>query len=250
MLLKNKVALISGATRGIGYEIASAYLANGAKIMICGSKETTVTTAIQKLKEQYPNKKENINGTVINLKKNEDIQKIVQKTISTYGNIDILVNNAGITSACPLTKMSEEDFINMFEINFFGMMRLTKAVIPFMKEKGGSIINTSSMVSFYGAPNQTAYASSKSAVNGFTKSLAKELGAYNIRVNAVAPGVVQTDMVKENVTKELEIAMQKMIPLKRMASPAELSGAYVYLASDNASYTTGTIIQVDGGLVM
>ena len=138
----------------------------------------------------------------------------------------------------------------MFDINFFGVVSLTREVVKHMKETGGSIINTSSMVGMYGGRNQSAYASSKFAINGLTKSLAKELGMYNIRVNAVAPGVVGTDMVKENVSEEMKQGLLRMTPLNKMADPSDLAGAYLYLASDLSKFTTGTIVQVDGGLVM
>ena len=138
----------------------------------------------------------------------------------------------------------------MFNINFFGVVTLTREVVKYMKDTGGSIINTSSMVGTYGARNQSAYASSKFAINGFTKSLAKELGIYNIRVNAVAPGVVETDMVKENVSDEMKAGLLRMTPLARMAEPKDLAGIYIYLASDKSAFTTGTIIGIDGGLIM
>ena len=138
----------------------------------------------------------------------------------------------------------------MFEINFYGPMRLIRAAVPYMKENGGSIINTSSMVGIYGSPNQAAYTSSKFAINGLTKACAKELGQYNIRVNAIAPGVVGTDMVAGNVTEEMKAGLIRMTPLRRIAGPEDLAGAYLYLASDDASFTTGAIIQVDGGLIM
>ena len=137
----------------------------------------------------------------------------------------------------------------MIQINFFGVVSLTREVVKHMKETGGSIINTSSMVANYGARNQSAYASSKFAINGLTKSLAKELGMYNIRVNAVAPGVVATDMMSI-VTEEMKQGLLRMTPLNKMAEPTDLAGAYLYLASDLSKFTTGTIIQVDGGLVM
>lgn len=137
----------------------------------------------------------------------------------------------------------------MFNINFFGVVTLTREVVKYMKETGGSIINTSSMVGIYGSKNQSAYASSKFAINGLTKSLAKELGIYNIRVNAVAPGVVQTDMMSI-VSDEMKAGLKRMIPLNELGKPQDLAGAYLYLASDLSKYTTGTIIQVDGGLVM
>ena len=145
---------------------------------------------------------------------------------------------------------TNEEFQEMFDVNFFGPVCLTREVVSYMKEYGGSIINTSSMVGVYGGRGQSAYATSKAAINGLTKSLAKELGEYNIRVNAVAPGVVGTEMVEEHVTAEMKQILIGMTPLKRMATPSDLAPIYLYLASDDSSFTTGTIIQVDGGLIM
>lgn len=249
MNLKNKVALITGSTRGIGSSIARLFLENDAKVVICGSTEENATKAVKKMKEELNLTDENIMAVGINMKDNISIKDAVAKVIDKWKRIDILVNNAGITSNVSLLDSTDEDFMNMFQINFFGVVSLTREVVKYMKETGGSIINTSSMVANYGARNQSAYASSKFAINGLTKSLAKELGMYNIRVNAVAPGVVATDMMSI-VTEEMKQGLLRMTPLNKMAEPTDLAGAYLYLASDLSKFTTGTIIQVDGGLVM
>lgn len=250
MKLENKVAIITGSSRGIGYEIAKLYLKEGAKVMICGSKDESALKAVSMLKEELNITDDFISGIGVNLKDNSSVERVVEETIKKFGKLDILVNNAGITSRESLTDADDEVFYNMFEINFYGPMRLIRASVPYMKENGGSIINTSSMVGIYGSPNQAAYTSSKFAINGLTKACAKELGQYNIRVNAVAPGVVGTDMVAGNVTEEMKQGLIRMTPLRRMAGPEDLAGAYLYLASDEASFTTGAIIQVDGGLIM
>ena len=250
MKLENKVAIITGSSRGIGYEIAKLYLKEGAKVMICGSKDESALKAVSMLKEELNITDDFISGIGVNLKDNSSVERVVEETIKKFGKLDILVNNAGITSRESLTDADDEVFYNMFEINFYGPMRLIRASIPYMKENGGSIINTSSMVGIYGSPNQAAYTSSKFAINGLTKACAKELGQFNIRVNAVAPGVVGTDMVAGNVTEEMKQGLIRMTPLRRMAGPEDLAGAYLYLASDEASFTTGAIIQVDGGLIM
>lgn len=250
MKLENKVAIITGSSRGIGYEIAKLYLKEGAKVMICGSKDESALKAVSMLKEELNITDDFISGIGVNLKDNSSVERVVEETIKKFGKLDILVNNAGITSRESLTDADDEVFYNMFEINFYGPMRLIRASVPYMKENGGSIINTSSMVGIYGSPNQAAYTSSKFAINGLTKACAKELGQFNIRVNAVAPGVVGTDMVAGNVTEEMKQGLIRMTPLRRMAGPEDLAGAYLYLASDEASFTTGAIIQVDGGLIM
>ena len=250
MKLENKVAIITGSSRGIGYEIAKLYLKEGAKVMICGSKDESAFKAVSMLKEELNITDDFISGIGVNLKDNSSVERVVEETIKKFGKLDILVNNAGITSRESLTDADDEVFYNMFEINFYGPMRLIRASVPYMKENGGSIINTSSMVGIYGSPNQAAYTSSKFAINGLTKACAKELGQFNIRVNAVAPGVVGTDMVRENVSEEMKAGLLRMTPLGKMAQPKELAGIYLYLASDSSSFTTGQVIGVDGGLIM
>lgn len=249
MNLENKVALITGSTRGIGNSIAKLFLENGAKVVICGSTKENAEKAVTKMKEELNLTDDNIMAIGLNMKDNSSMKSSVDEVINKWGRIDVLVNNAGITSNVSLLDSTDEQFMEMFQINFFGVVSLTREVVKHMKETGGSIINTSSMVANYGARNQSAYASSKFAINGLTKSLAKELGMYNIRVNAVAPGVVATDMMSI-VTEEMKQGLLRMTPLNKMAEPTDLAGAYLYLASDLSKFTTGTIIQVDGGLVM
>jgi len=249
MNLENKVAIITGSTRGIGNSIAKLFLENKAKVVICGSTKENAEKAVSKMKEELNLTDDNIMGIGLNMKDSSSMKSSVDEVIKKWKKIDVLVNNAGITSNVSLLDSTDEDFMEMFQINFFGVVSLTREVVKHMKETGGSIINTSSMVANFGARNQAAYASSKFAINGLTKSLAKELGMYNIRVNAVAPGVVATDMMSI-VTEEMKQGLLRMTPLNRMAEPTDLAGAYLYLASDLSKFTTGTIIQVDGGLVM
>lgn len=250
MNLDNKVVLITGSTRGIGNSIARLFLQNNAKVVICGSNIDNAKKAVEEIKNELSIDDSHMMPVGLNMKDKESIKEVVNLVINQFGKIDILINNAGITSNVSLLDSTDEQFEEMFEINFFGVVTLTREVVKYMKDIGGSIINTSSMVGMYGGRNQSAYASSKFAINGLTKSLAKELGIYNIRVNAVAPGVVGTDMVKENVSEQMKQGLLRMTPLNRMAEPNDLAGAYLYLASDLSKFTTGTIIQVDGGLVM
>lgn len=248
MKLENKVAIVTGSTKGIGKAIADLYLKEGAKVVICGL-ENEVQPAIEELSKKYD--ENSILGLPLDLTKTESINNVVKKTIEKWGKIDILVNNAGITTTKSVLECSDEEFERVMNINLFGMFKAIRAVGKIMKENGGgSIINTSSMVSINPSPNQPAYSSSKAAVNGLTKSCARELGKYNIRVNAIAPGVVGTDMVKENVTDQMLQGLMHVTAMGRMAKPEELAGAYLYLASDDSSFTTGAIIQVDGGIVM
>ncbi len=250
MNLDGKVALITGSSRGIGNSIARLFIKEGAKVVVCGSKLENAVKAVEQIKKDLKVTDDVLLPVGLNMKDREHVQKIVETIIDKWGKIDILVNNAGITSNVSLLDSTDEQFTEMFAINFFGVVTITREVVKYMKNTGGSIINTSSMVGLYGGRNQSAYASSKFAINGLTKSLAKELGIYQIRVNAVAPGVVGTDMMADNVSEEMKQALIKMTPLNKMAEADDLAGAYLYLASDLSKFTTGTIISVDGGLLM
>lgn len=248
MRLKDKVAIIVGSSGGIGFEIASEYLKEGASVTITGITEEEVSTAKDKLSSIYPNG--NILGLVVDHTKQSDVENLFKTTIDNFKKLDILVNNAGIAPYKPLEDMSDDDFFKVIDINLGGAFRCTREALKYMKENGGSIINTSSFVSLYGASTQSAYSASKAGMNGLTKSNAKELGKYKIRVNAVAPGVVMTEMVKNTVPSEKVEMLNKMTPIGRAASPSDIAGIYVYLASDESLCTTGTIINIDGGLVM
>lgn len=249
-MLENKVVLITGSSRGIGNAIARQFVREKARVVVCGSRLESATKSAEEIKKDFNVDDDHLLPVGLNVKDTEDIKRVVSEVINKWGRIDVLINNAGITSNVSLLDSTDEEFREMFDINFFGVVSLTREVVKYMKETGGSIINTSSMVGTYGSRNQAAYASSKSAINGLTKSLAKELGKYNIRVNAVSPGAVATDMTRENVSEEMKAGLIRMTPLARMAEPKDLAGIYVYLASDAASFTTGTITGVDGGLVM
>lgn len=248
MKLENKVAIITGSTKGIGYAIADLYLKEGAKVVITGLKDE-VPEALKLLEKSYNN--ENIMGIELDVTNTESIKNVVEKTIEKFGRIDILVNNAGITASKPLIQTTDEEMERMFQVNTFGVFKFIREVAPYMiKQKSGSIINTSSMVANYGGIMQTPYASSKFAVNGITKSCAKELGRHNIRVNAVAPGAVMTEMTKNTTDENTRGMLSQLTPLGRIANPSELAGAYLYLGSDDSTFTNGTIIQVDGGIVI
>ena len=249
-MLKDKVVIITGSSRGIGNAIARKFVEEKAKVVVCGSKLESATKAVEEIKRDLNVSDEYLLPMGLNIKDSGDIKRVVSEVIAKWGRIDTLINNAGITSNVSLLDSTDEEFREMFDINFFGVVTLTREVVKYMKETGGSIINTSSMVGTYGSRNQAAYASSKFAINGLTKSLAKELGMYNIRVNAVSPGAVATDMTRENVSEEMKAGLIRMTPLGRMADPKDLAGIYVYLASDASSFTTGTITGIDGGLVL
>jgi len=249
MRLENKVAIITGASRGIGFAIAEAFVREGAKVAVCGSRLSSAEKAVSILREKYPQAEMLPIG--VNVNDTEEIKSMVSAVVDKWGRVDALVNNAGVTSTKSILEMTDEDFTSVIDINLVGPFKIIREVAKVMRDNGGgSIINTSSMVGSYGGKMQTAYSSSKFGINGLTKSCAKELGQYNIRVNAVAPGAVATDMAKEFTSDKMRQFLAMMTPLGRMAEPDELAGAYVYLASDEATFTTGTIVNVDGGIVM
>ena len=248
MKLKEKVAIVTGGSRGIGLAIVEGFVKEGAKVAICGSRIETAQKAVEQILSTYPDA--DVMPIGVKITDTEEVKNMVEQVVTKWGYIDILVNNAGITATKSVTDMTDDDFNTMMDVNVTGVFKCTREVAKIMKEKGGSIINTGSLVGLYGSKFQTAYSASKFAVHGFTKACAKELGMYNIRVNAVAPGVVGTDMVSESVSEQMLQGLKSMTPLGRMAEPKELAGVYVYLASEDASFTTGTIISVDGGIVL
>lgn len=249
MKLEHKVALITGGSRGIGFAVAEAFLQEGAKLGLCGSRPASAQKAALRLGERFPDAE--ILPLGMDLSDSGSINAAVDAVMQRWGRVDILVNNAGITASKSVFDMTDEDFDSMLRINLSGPFKAIRAVAGIMRAQGGgSIINTSSMVGTYGGRMQSAYAASKFGVNGLTKSFAKELGPYHIRVNAVAPGVVGTDMVAQAVSDQMLAGLKAMTPLGRMADPKELAGAYVYLASDDSSFTSGAILPVDGGIVL
>lgn len=241
-MLKGKVALITGGTRGIGFETVRLFKENNAEVVLFGSKKETVDEAVEKLK----NEGYDISGYYPNLNNYEEVESTIKEIASKYGHIDILVNNAGISANKKIEETTAEDFAKIINLNVNAVFNMTKAIVPYMKEnKGGVILNTSSMVSIYGQPSGVGYPASKFAVNGITKSLSRELAPFNIRVNAVAPGVTNTDMIA-NLPKEQIEPIIKTIPLGRIGEPRDIANAFLFLASDMASYITGNILSVDG----
>ena len=243
-MLENKVAIITGGTRGIGFETVRLFLKNGARVALFGSREETVNHALSQLKEE--NSHYEVMGLFPNLSNEEEIKEAFQKVYDTFGQIDILINNAGISSATPLTSYTESELDKIINVNIKSVFLCSKVVVPYMKQIGGGVIlNTSSMVSIYGQPSGCMYPASKFAVNGLTKSLARELAPLHIRVNAVAPGITETDMVSA-LPKEVIEPLIKTIPMGRIGKPVDIANAFLYLASDMASYVTGDILQVNG----
>lgn len=243
-MLEGKTAIVTGGTRGIGYAVVSRFLEAGAKVALFGSRQETVDEALAKIKEEKPNA--TVMGLHPELSNFEEINEAIQTVNETFGQIDILVNNAGISARESVYEYDPEDFENIMALNVNAVFYCSKAVAAIMKQQGGgSIINMSSMVSIYGQPAGCGYPASKFAVNGLTKSLARELGKDSIRVNAVAPGVTRTDMVAA-LPKEMVQKISSTIPLGRVGEPEEVANVVLFLASDLASYVTGTMVSVDG----
>lgn len=244
MLLKNKCAVITGGTRGIGYAVAEKFIHNGASVAICGSRPETAKKAYDKLIETYPDAR--ILALSPNLSDPQSVARAMQEVRDTFGSLDILVNNAGISARESLYDYDPKQFQRILDLNVNSIFVCAQAAAKIMKEQGGGVIlNTSSMVSIYGQPSGVGYPASKSAVNGLTKSLARELGPDHIRVNAIAPGITNTDMMQA-VPKEIIDPLIQSIPLRRIGEPEDIANAFLYLASDMASYVTGVVLSVDG----
>ncbi len=244
MRLNNKVAIITGGSRGIGFATAEKFLAEGATVIVTASSEANAEKAAQKLRELHPNAV--VGGIAPDLSSLDSVREAFQKVAQQYGSIDILVNNAGVSESTPFIKYTEELYDKVMDLNVKGVFNATKAATEHMIPKGtGVILNTSSMVSISGQPSGFTYPASKFAVNGLTISLARELGPMGIRVNAVAPGITETDMMKA-VPKEVIEPMIARIPLRRMGQPEDIANAFAFLASEEASYITGVILSVDG----
>ena len=244
MKLKDKVAIITGGSRGIGFATADRFLAEGAAVILTASSPATANKAVTALQEKYP--AATVAGISPDLTDLEAVREAFGKILEQYGQIDILVNNAGISESTPFTSYTEELFDKVMDLNVKGVFNATRAVSESMIARGaGVILSTSSMVSISGQPSGFAYPASKFAVNGLTVSLARELGPKGIRVNAVAPGIIETDMMKA-VPKEVIEPMIQRIPLKRLGQPEDIANAFAFLASDEASYITGVVLSVDG----
>lgn len=241
-MLTGKTAVVTGGTRGIGFAIAKKFLENGANVAIAGSRKESVDKALEKLPE-YRNR---VMGIWPDLCDPAAVAEAFTAVQDRFGRLDILANNAGISSRTSLYDYTVEEFSRIMDLNVKAVFVCSQAAARIMKEAGGGvIINTSSMVGEYGQPSGCGYPTSKFAVNGLTRSLARELAKDKIRVNAVAPGVTRTDMVAA-LPQEMVDRISAGIPLGRMGEPLDIANAYLYLASDLASYVTGVTLRVDG----
>ncbi len=244
MRLKDKVAIITGGSRGIGFATADKFLKEGATVILAASSQESADAAVAQLKEKHPDGV--VAGISPNLANLESVRDAFRDATSKYGCVDILVNNAGVSESTPFTEYTEETFDKVMDLNVKGVFNATRAASECMIARGsGVILSTSSMVSISGQPSGFAYPASKFAVNGLTVSLARELGPKGIRVNAVAPGITETDMMKA-VPDEVIQPMIRQIPLRRLGKPEDIANAFVFLASNEASYITGVVLSVDG----
>ncbi len=244
MLLKDKVAIITGAGRGIGLAIAKKLAKEGAKIALLDVNENLLEEAKKELEKQNAE----IMALVGDVTQFEQIQSVIKEIKKNWGHIDILVNNAGVTRDGPLIRMDEEAWDFVLNINLKGVFNCTKAVARLMmKQRSGKIINVASVVGVMGNAMQSNYASSKAGVIGFTKSIAKELASRNINVNAIAPGFIQTAMT-DKLSEEIKEEYIKHIPLGRLGTPDEIADIVLFLSSPMANYITGQVIVIDGGM--
>lgn len=244
MRLEGKVALITGGANGIGKVTAKRFLTEGAKVVISDLNEEAGNETVEELRQFGE-----ISFIQADVSNTEQVIDMVDSIVNTYKKIDILINNAGITIDGFLTKMDESSWEKVLSVNLSGVFKCTKAVVPVMlAQESGVILNASSVVGVYGNIGQTNYAATKAGVIGLTKTWAKEFGSKGIRVNAVAPGFITTDMTATVPQKILDV-MESKTPLKKLGTPEDIAAAYLYLASDDASFVTGTILNVDGGLV-
>ena len=228
MRLKDKVAIITGGSRGIGFATADKFLKEGATVILAASSQASADKAVSQLKEKYP--EATVAGISPNLASLESVREAFKEATAKYGCVDILVNNAGVSESTPFMEYTEDTFDKVMDLNVKGVFNATRAAAECMVARGGGVILSTS---------------SKFAVNGLTVSLARELGPKGIRVNAVAPGITETDMMKA-VPKEVIDPMIVRIPLRRLGQPEDIANAFVFLASDEASYITGVVLSVDG----
>lgn len=248
MMLEGKVAMITGGTRGIGFAIVQTFLDNGAKVALCGSRQETADKAVAELKAIKSDY--DVIGLAPNLMDKASIQAAMDTIVGKWGRLDILVNNAGISQNTKLYDYQDGEFEKIMNLNVTAIFNASLLAAKIMRQQhSGVILNTSSMVSLYGQPAGVGYPTSKFAVNGMTKSLARELAPDNIRVNAVAPGVIETDMVAA-LGQEMIDRLAASIPLKRLGQPQDIANAFLFLASDLASYVTGEILSVDGATMV
>jgi len=247
--MEKKVAVITGSARGLGRAGAERFLESGQwKVALLDVNADSLAATAKELGEKHG--AENVAWFAVNVTSKESVDNTIKAVIEKFGRVDSLVNNAGITRDAMMHKMKEEDWDVVLDVNLKGAFLCATAVAPHMKErKSGTIVNTSSVVGVYGNMGQSNYAASKFGIIGLTKTWAKELGRDGIRVNAVAPGYTMTEML-QTVPEKILTAISDKTPLKRLGKPQDIANAYYFLSSDEASFVTGQVLSVDGGLVI
>ena len=242
-LLENKVCIVTGGGRGIGQATAEKFIDESATVIIADFDEATGTATAEYLGDQCSFVKTDVSQS-------ESVQSLIKRVKADHGSIDVIVNNAGILQDQTLEKMDEEEFDKVIQVNMRGVYLCTKYAAEVMREQGsGVILNASSVVARFGNFGQTNYVAAKAGLEGMTKVWARELGKHGIRVNAVAPGFIQTDMIAGMPEKIIKM-MGAKVPLKRWGQPEDVANLYCFLASDEASYISGVVLQVDGGVVV
>lgn len=246
MKLLKETAIVTGGARGIGLATVKKFLEEGSNVVLVDINEEEMDLAVKEL-EGYEDQLRTFIGDITD---KAAADAVVNDTVDNFGSLDILVNNAGVTADAQLLKMEEEQWEKVIDVNLKGAFLMTQAAARHMKEKQtGVILNASSVVGLYGNFGQTNYAASKFGINGMTKTWAKELGRYNIRVNSVAPGFIMTEMTKKMPEKIIKMMREKSV-LKALGEPEDIANAYVFLASEEARFITGTVLSVDGGVVI
>ena len=246
MRLKNKVCIITGAAQGIGAATAEKFAREGAIVIVCDRRADAIDEVVARCQAIGAQAA----GFVVDVTQRAQIDAMVDAVQERFGRIDVLVNNAGITKDARLVKMTNEQFDAVIDVNLRGVFHAAQAVAPLMIEQGsGVILNASSVVGLYGNFGQTNYAASKFGVIGFTKTWSRELGPKGVRVNAVAPGFIDTPILKSIPEKVLQ-HMREQVPLHRLGRPEEIANVYAFLASDEASYINGAVIEVSGGMTV
>ncbi|MGM0846803.1 MAG: 3-oxoacyl-ACP reductase FabG [Bacillota bacterium] len=246
MRLKNKTAVITGSANGIGLAAAKKFASEGCRVVMVDFDEGKGAAEAQALRDAG----NNAAFFQVDIANRESVNSLAEKVTEEYGSIDILVNNAGITRDGLMSKLTEEDFQKVLDVNLTGVFHCTQAFLPALVRSGkGKIINTASASGLFGNVGQTNYAASKAAVIGMTKTWAKEFGSKGINVNAVAPGVIETDMTAK-IPDKVKAQMNALIPLGRFGKAEDAANAYLFLASDESDYVNGIVLQVDGGIMM
>lgn len=244
MSVKDKTVIITGGAQGIGLVTALEFLKNGANVAIIDINKEKVSMVI----DSHLKFRGQLKGFTADITVKKEVEQVMKEINQTFDKIDVLINNAGITMDAQFKNMTEEQWDRVIDVNLKGAFNFTQQVIHKMiEQESGVILNASSVVGIYGNFGQSNYAASKFGINGLTKTWAKELGKYNIRVNSVAPGFILTDMTKKMPEKVLN-SMKDKVSLRTLGTPEDIAKAYVFLASDDAKYITGTVLSVDGGL--